>query len=62
MDKEIIENVVNTDGITLIGEAANNYITYKYVTYFTDLGVTCFWQAVVIGIIGWAVYKTIKEE
>ena len=57
MNNEIIESIINNDGLTLAGEAAQQYVTYKYVTYFTDMAATGFWIIGVLCAIGWVLKK-----
>ena len=61
MTEQIIESVINNDGMTLVGEAAQQFITYKYVTYFTDIGITCFWVFTISGLIIWRGLKNYKR-
>ena len=47
-----MESVITSKGITLMGEAANAYVTYKYFD-------SCLTFAILV-IVGYCIYKGVK--
>ena len=61
MNNEIIESIVNNEGLTLAGEAAQQYVTYLYIVHFTEMGLCCFFVAVVTFFVSWRIKKNIDK-
>jgi len=53
----MIEQVLTDKGVVLMGEVANRYITYKY--FDSILAFLCV--LLIIGGIGWLIYKILGD-
>jgi predicted benzoate:H+ symporter BenE len=49
---------MNEQGLVLMGKAAEQYVTFKYVELFIMSGFVLF----IIGVIGFIFYAIIREE